>query len=52
MEQIPIQIGNWAGDALAWIAGQIGSYGLDPLGLLAVFAIICLVYWACTGHSI
>lgn len=53
MEQVPIQLAQVAGQILDWIGQQFGgTFGIDPLGLLAVLGICAFVYWACTGKSV
>lgn len=52
MEQVPIQLGQIAGQILDWIGQQFGATGIDPLGALAVGGICAFVYWACTGESV
>lgn len=52
MEQVPIQLGQIAGQILDWIGQQFGATGIDPLGALAVGGICAFVYWACTGEGV
>lgn len=52
MEQVPIQLADLAGQALDWISQQIGGYGIDPFGLIALGLIIAAVYhWGVKHHS-